>query len=54
MGENIKVVFKILEKSLSGHFKIVGIRLLLFRFSLEIAIIFTILLITILVILSFI
>jgi hypothetical protein len=54
MGENIKVILKILEKSLSRHFKIVGIWLLLSSFSLEIAIIFTILLITILVILSFI
>ena len=48
MGKNIKVVLKFLEKSLGGHFKTVGICLLLSGFSLAIAIIFTILLMSIL------
>jgi len=48
MGKNIRVVLKFLEKSLGGHFKTVGICLLLSGFSLAIAIIFTILLMSIL------
>ena len=48
MGKNIKVVLKFLEKSLGGHFKTVGICLLLSGFSLAIAILFTILLMSIL------
>ena len=48
MGKNIKVVLKFLEKSLGGHFKTVGICLLISGFSLAIAIIFTILLMSIL------
>ena len=48
MGKNIKVVLKFLEKSLGSHFKTVGICLLLSGFSLAIAIIFTILLMSIL------
>ena len=48
MGTNIKVVLKFLEKSMGGHFKTVGICLLISGFSLAIAIIFTILLMSIL------
>jgi energy-coupling factor transporter transmembrane protein EcfT len=48
MGKNIKVVLKFLEKSLGGHFKTVGICLLLSGFSLAIAIMSTILLMSIL------
>lgn len=48
MGKNIRVVLKFLGKSLGGHFKTVGICLLLSGFSLAIAIIFTILLMSIL------
>ena len=48
MGTNIKVVLKFLEKSLGGHFKTVAICLVISGFSLAIAIIFTILLMSIL------
>lgn len=48
MGKNIKVVLKFLEKSMGGHFKTVGICLLISGFSLAIAIIFTFLLMSIL------